>query len=32
MAARDPYRDRSGVSLADPDEHLLVLSQRTWKQ
>lgn len=30
VAARNPYWDRWGVTVADPDEHLLVLSERTW--
>ena len=30
VAARNPYWDRWGVTIADPDGYLLVLSERTW--
>lgn len=30
VPARNPYWDRWGVTIRDPDGHLLVLSHRTW--
>ena len=30
VAARNPYWDRWGVTIADPDGYRLVLSQRSW--
>lgn len=30
VAARNPYWDRWGVTIADPDGYRLVLSTRTW--
>jgi len=30
-AARNPYWERWGVTVTDPDGYLLVLSQRTWQ-
>ena len=30
VAARNPYWDEHGVTLADPDGYLLVLSTRSW--
>jgi len=30
VSARNPYWDRWGVTLVDPDGYLLVLSERTW--
>ena len=30
VAARNPYRDRWGVTIADPDGYRLVLSGRAW--
>lgn len=31
VAARNPYWDRWGVTIADPDGYRLVLSQRSWR-
>ena len=31
VAARNPYWDHHGVTVADPDGYLLVLSHRTWR-
>jgi catechol 2,3-dioxygenase-like lactoylglutathione lyase family enzyme len=30
VPARNPYWDRWGITIADPDGYLLVLSHRTW--
>jgi len=30
VAARNPYWDRWGVTIVDPDGYLLVLSHRSW--
>lgn len=30
VASRNPYWDEHGVTVRDPDGHLLVLSHRTW--
>jgi hypothetical protein len=30
VPARNPYWDRWGVTIADPDGYRLVLSHRTW--
>lgn len=30
VSARNPYWDRWGVTIADPDGYRLVLSQRSW--
>jgi hypothetical protein len=31
VPARNPYWDRWGVTIADPDGYRLVLSHRTWQ-
>ena len=32
VAARNPYWDRWGVTIADPDGYRLVLSSRSWPE